>query len=81
MIQLKNTIFDELYAQLQDPNLTSFDRIKTLSKYYISYAESDSQVLRLNDWLHGDDPNLIILPILDNELAWQIVKKVFAVKQ
>lgn len=59
--------------------MIDFDRIQVISKNYILYAETDSQVMLLNDWLHGDDPNLVILPLLDTQLSWQIVKKVFAV--
>jgi len=65
--------------RLQDPKLDDFDRIKVLSQHYINYADTDAQVLKLKDWLYGDDANLINLPLTDNNLSWQVVKKVFGV--
>jgi aminopeptidase N len=72
-------IFEAIYQRLKDETLTDTDRLQVLYKNYVKYALTDQQVLKLKDWILGDDPALAGRTINDNNLPWEIVKKVFSV--
>ena len=46
---------------------------------FVKFAQSDQQILKLKDWVMGDDPTLATREIFDKNLPWDIVKKVFSV--
>ena len=53
-----NVIFSLCYKQLQDMSITSPDRITLLEKFYIRFAQTDVQIVRLKDWLMDEDATL-----------------------
>lgn len=63
---------------MQDLSITNEDRLTALQKFYIKFAHTSAQVLKLKDYLFGDDPTLRTRPIEDEQLPWDICKKVFA---
>ena len=46
---------------------------------FVKFAQSDQQILKLKDWVMGNDPTLATREIFDKNLPWEIVKKVFSV--
>lgn len=52
------TIYQALYKKLQDSGITDPDRVTVLEKFLIRYSHLDSQIVRLKDWLLGDDVTL-----------------------
>jgi uncharacterized ubiquitin-like protein YukD len=72
-------IFETIYAKLQDKAISDADRLKVLYGNYVRYAQTDQQILKLKDWILGEDPNLADRSIKDTSLLWAIVKKVFSI--
>ena len=64
---------------MQDMGITDTDRLQVLYKNFVKYAVSDSQVLKLKDWILGADATIVTREIFDLNLPWEIVKKVFSV--
>lgn len=77
MIALASIVFAAIYDNLKissDVDLTT-----VLTRQFINYAQSDSDILKLKDFLLGADPSLADIEITDEDLPWEIVKKVFSV--
>lgn len=51
-------IFEEIYSRLQDKSLTNIDRLEVLYKNFLKYAQNDDQILKLKDWIMGNDTTL-----------------------
>lgn len=56
------------------------DRLQILYKHYINYATTDAQKIQLNYFLQEQDlVEVTKIKDIDNELCWEIVKKVFSI--
>lgn len=56
------------------------DRVQILYKHYIKYAVTDAQKIQLNYLLLDQDlTNITSIIEIDDELFWEIVKKVFSI--
>jgi len=67
MLEYTGIIFERLYKELQGS--IDNNRVKVLSKHYVNYAVTDAQVLKLVDWLKGEDFSLDII-LTDDILMW-----------
>ena len=79
MIAQKTLIFDAIYKSLQDIKIIDKDRIFYLFRHYIGFACTDDQALQLKNALLNADPLLSHHKLTDNDLQWEIVKKVFGI--
>lgn len=80
--RLKTLIFSQMYQELKNGNLTEddADRVQILYKHYIKYAVTDAQKIQLNYLLLDQDlTNITSIIEIDDELFWEIVKKVFSI--
>ena len=59
--------------------MTDLDFIQIIEQYFIKYAHTDSQILMLKEWALGQDATLAARKIIDENIYWDIVKKVFSV--
>jgi aminopeptidase N len=73
------TISAACYKKLQDMSISDDDLITTLQRHYIRFAETEQKVLQLRKWVMKEDPTIEARDILDEQLPWEVVKKVFAV--
>jgi len=55
-------LFDAIYKKLQDLSITG-DRLTAYQKFFIKFAHSNDQVVKLKDYLFGDDPLIGSRPI------------------
>ena len=74
-----DSIFQAIYRKMQESSVTHNDRLQVLFKNFVKFAQTDTQILKLKDWIMGDDPSLEGRQIFDKNLPWDIVKKVFSV--
>lgn len=56
MSTLASIVFAAVYDNLKSS--TDFDRTSVLTRQFINYAQSDSDILKLKDFLLGTDPSL-----------------------
>jgi len=58
MVAETTVIFDAIYEKLQDETIVDVDKLEVLYKNLLKYAQTDAQILKLKDWIMGDDPTL-----------------------
>lgn len=72
-------VFNRIYDEIQK-DISNEQRNQVLVKHLINFAETDDQILLLKRFLMEEDQNISAQIIIDEDLPWLIVKKVFALK-